>query len=124
MTRNQATKLIETYGQAWMQRDAELILSVFTPEATYFDPAEGVVRGHAGIKKYWEDKVLDSQKDIEFKLLNVWVDNDTVIAEWNASFIDTERQLHIDMTEVAIFGVTDDKFSSLREYYRSVKTQV
>ena len=43
---------------------------------------------------------------------------------WNAKFIDTKRQLHIDMTEVAIFGVRDDKFSSLREYYRNIKTPV
>ncbi|MDR3558464.1 MAG: hypothetical protein P4L61_02955, partial [Candidatus Pacebacteria bacterium] len=63
-----------------------------------------------------------------FKLLNVWIDEGrggvdgaTVIAEWDAEFIDTKRNLHIDMTEVAIFGVKDGKFSSLREYYRSVK---
>lgn len=122
MTHDQAAKLINIYGQAWMQRDADLILSVFTPPATYFDPAEGEVKGHEGIKHYWQFKVLDSQKDIEFKLLNLWVDGDTVIAEWNAKFIDTKRQMHIDMTEVAIFGVDGDKFSSLREYYRNVKT--
>ena len=124
MTHEQATKLIELYGQAWMQRDAELILGVFTPEATYFDPAEGEVRGHAGIKKYWEDKVIASQQDIQFKLLNVWVDSETVIAEWEAHFLDTKRQLNIAMTEVAIFGVDGDRFSSLREYYRSTKTPV
>ena len=107
-----------------MQRDADLILSVFTPDATYFDPAEGEAQGHDGIKHYWQFKVLESQKDIHFKLLNLWIDGDTVIAEWNAKFIDTKRQLHIDMTEVAIFGVRDDKFSSLREYYRNIKTPV
>jgi hypothetical protein len=32
--------------------------------------------------------------------------------------------LHIDMTEVAIFGVKDEKFSSLREYYKSIKTEL
>lgn len=107
-----------------MERDAEKILTVFTPDATYFDPREGEQVGHAGIKSYWEFKVLNSQKDIHFTLLNVWVDGDTVIAEWNAAFIDTARSLHIDMTETAIFGVRDGKFSSLREYYFSKKTAV
>lgn len=121
MTHEQATKLIDIYGQAWMNQDVDLILSIFTREATYFDPAEGVVQGHAGIKNYWQTKVLDSQRNIHFKLLHLWVDNDTVVAEWEASFNDIKRNLHIDMVEVAIFDCDGDKFSSLREYYRSVK---
>ena len=50
MTKDQANQLIATYGRAWEERDANLILSVFTPEATYFDPREGMQIGHAGIK--------------------------------------------------------------------------
>ena len=107
-----------------MERDAEKILKVFTPDATYFDPREGEQVGHEGIRRYWETKVIGSQKDITFRLLNVWVDADAVIAEWNATFIDTARSLAIAMTEVAIFGVKDGKFSSLREYYRSEKKPI
>jgi len=123
MNKARAKKLLDIYGKAWMSRDADLILDIFTLDATYFDPAEGEVRGHAGIKKYWQDKVIACQRDISFKLLNVWIDEakETVIAEWDAEFVDMKRNLHIDMTEVAIFGVKDGKFSSLREYYRSVK---
>lgn len=124
MDKQKATELIVTYGEAWMERDAEKILQVFTPDATYFDPREGEQVGHEGIRKYWETKVIGTQKDINFRLLNVWIDKDTVIAEWNATFIDTARSLAIDMTEVAIFGVRDGKFSSLREYYRSEKKLV
>ena len=124
MEKEKAVSLINLYGEAWMERDAEKILQVFTPDATYFDPREGEKVGHEGIRKYWETKVIGSQKDISFRLLNVWTDTDTVIAEWNATFIDTERSFAIDMTEVAIFGVRDGKFSSLREYYRSEKTPV
>ncbi len=46
----------------------------------------------------------------------------TVIAEWYAEFTDTKRALGIKMTEVAIFTVEGDKFSALREYYKSEKT--
>jgi ketosteroid isomerase-like protein len=124
MTKEKATELIKIYGKAWESRDADLILSIFTPEATYFEPHEGTQVGHAGIKAYWESKVVGTQKDISFKLLNVWIDGDVVIAEWNAVFTDTQRNLLIDMTEVAIFGVAGDKFSSSRECYRTIKKEL
>jgi ketosteroid isomerase-like protein len=122
MTKDRATELITIYGKAWTTRDADLILTIFTPDATYFDPREGVQEGHAGIKAYWETKVIGSQKDITFKLLNLWQDGDTVIAEWNATFIDVSRQLSIDMMEIAVFKVAGDRFSSLRKYYKTSKS--
>jgi ketosteroid isomerase-like protein len=124
MTKERAEILIRTYGEAWEKRDANLILTIFTPNATYFDPKEGVQVGHAGIRAYWETKVIGSQKDITFRLLHLWIDGDTVIAEWNAAFIDTERHLQVDMMEVAIFEVKDDIFCSLREYHRTTKNPV
>ena len=124
MTKDRAIELIGIYGKAWENRDADLILSVFTPTATFFDPREGVKTGHAEIKAYWESKVIGSQKDILFRLLNVWIDGDAVIAEWNVIFIDTTRNFSIDMTEVAIFTAEGEFFSSDREYYRSIKAAV
>lgn len=121
MIHEQAIALLSQYGKAWTTQDANLITEIFTADATYFDPGEGEFHGHAGIKKYWEEKVIGSQKDIAFKLLNTWVDGDAVIAEWDASFIDTKRNLRIIMREVAIFTVKEGKFSSLREYYESKK---
>jgi len=122
MNKEQAQKLLQTYGRAWMTQDPDLILTVFTPDATYRDPSAPELNGHTAIRSYWTNKVVGEQKDISFKLLNVWVNDDTVIAEWKADFIDTKRNLKIDMTEVAILTVKDGKFSSLREYYKDVKT--
>jgi len=124
MTRERAIELIGIYGKAWEDRDADLVLSIFTPAATYFDPREGMKTGHAEIKEYWQSKVIGSQKDVHFKLLNTWIDGDVVIAEWNVLFIDVTRNLSIDMTEVAIFTAEGELFSSNREYYRSIKTAV
>jgi ketosteroid isomerase-like protein len=124
MTKDEAIKLIEIYGKAWETRDPELIVSIFTEEATYNDPKEPENIGRDAIKKYWETKVIGEQEDIQFNLLHVWVDEETVIAEWHATFKDIKRNLFIDMTEVAIFGTKDGKFSSLREYYKSIKTEL
>ena len=122
MTKDAAIALLNIYGEAWGKRDPELILTIFTPDATYDDPKEPKNFGHAEIKKYWETKVIGEQDNIRFNLLHAWVAGDTVIAEWHATFTDVPRQLDIDMHEVAIFGVRDGKFSSLREYYKTVKT--
>jgi uncharacterized protein (TIGR02246 family) len=122
MTHQEATALIETYGKAWETKDPELIATIFTNEATYNDPKEPENIGIEAIKEYWRFKVIGEQDDIKFDIRHIWVDGDTVIAEWHATFKDIKRNLFIDMTEVAIFTVSGDKFSALREYYKSVKT--
>lgn len=122
MTREEAVELITIYGKAWETRDPELIVTIFTEDATYDDPKEPENIGRDAIKEYWITKVIGEQSDIKFEIKHVWVDGDTVIAEWHATFKDTKRNLFIDMTEVAIFTVKDRKFSSLREYYKNTKT--
>ncbi len=122
MTHEEAKKLIQIYGRAWETRDPELIVSIFTEDATYNDPKEPENIGRDAIKQYWVTKVIGEQEDITFTLRHLWVDGDSVIAEWNATFKDIKRNLFIDMDEVAIFTVQGDKFSALREYYKTVKT--
>ncbi|OHA78509.1 MAG: hypothetical protein A2V96_02710 [Candidatus Yonathbacteria bacterium RBG_16_43_6] len=122
MTKEEATKLIEIYGKAWETKDPELIITIFTEDATYDDPKEPVNNGRDAIHKYWISKVIGEQDDIHFHLRNIWIDGKNVIAEWDAEFIDTKRNLRIEMSEVAIFGTREGKFSSLREYYKTIKT--
>ena len=124
MTKDEAKKLIEVYGRAWETRDPDLIATIFTEDATYSDPKEPLNTGVNEIKKYWETKVIGEQEDINFTLLNLWVDEGVVIAEWNAVFKDIKRNLLINMDEVAVFTTRDGKFSSLREYYKSTKTEI
>lgn len=124
MNHEEATKLLEVYGRAWVTRDPELIVTIFTEEATYNDPKEPENIGRDAIKNYWQYKVVGEQENITFDLKNVWVvaGGGTVIAEWHATFKDIKRNVFVDMTEVAIFTVKDGKFSALREYYKSIKT--
>lgn len=124
MTHDEAKKLLDIYSEAWMKQDPDLILNIFTPDATYNDPKEPENHGHDGIRKYWINKVVGEQKDIKLKLLNVWIDKNEVIAEWDAEFVDTKRNLHIKMREIGIFTTRDGKFSSLREYYKTTKTSL
>lgn len=124
MTKDEATKLLNIYGEAWVKRDPELIVTIFTESATYYDPHEPENIGREAIRQYWISKVIGEQDDITFDLRNVWLDGETVIAEWHATFKDIKRNLMIEMDEVAIFAVEGDRFGSLREYYKSKKTPI
>ncbi len=124
MTKEKALELIEIYGKAWVTRDPDLIVSIFTEDATYNDPREPENIGREAIRSYWISKVIGEQDDISFNLKNLWIEGETAIAEWFAEFTDTKRNLRISMKEVAIFTTEGEKFSSLREYYKSDKTPV
>lgn len=121
MTKEIAKKLLNIYGEAWVTRDPDLIISIFTDDATYNDPHESENIGKEAIRSYWVNKVVLGQKDISFHLRNVWVEGETVIAEFDTKFTDIKRNLSIQITEVAILTIKEEKISSLREYYTTIK---
>lgn len=49
MTKEKVIELLNIYGKAWVDRNPDLILTIFTPEATYDDPREAKNYGHEGI---------------------------------------------------------------------------
>lgn len=120
--REGVASLIEIYGRAWMHQDSELILTVFTSDATYYERilAEPM-RGHEAIKDYWETKVLRDQANIEFRLLDLFVDpfKFTAIAVWEACFDDIPKNCRKRMQEFAILELKGGKISSLRECWSS-----
>ena len=105
-----------------MKRDPDLIVTIFTKDATYHDPHEPENFGRDAIRAYWVSKVIGEQEDISFHLRHVWIDGEVVIAEWDATFTDTKRNLRIVMDEVAIAQARGGKFASIREYYKTTKT--
>lgn len=124
MTKEEVTKLLNIYGKAWVTRDPDLIVTIFTPEATYNDPHEPENIGRDAIRACWVSKVVGEQKDIVFDLKHVWIDGGVETSSPNGMLnLQTQyRNLRIQMDEVAIFQTRDGEFSSLREYYKSVKT--
>ena len=113
-------ELLAKYGQAWEEQDTALILSIFTDDASYFDPFyDEPAQGVEGIRNYWDNKVCKDQANIKFNLLHAWVDGNTGIAEWEAEFDDIVKGVRKYIKEVAIFELKDGKFSDLREYYKS-----
>jgi ketosteroid isomerase-like protein len=115
-----ARKLIDTYIRAWTTQDPDLILTVFTPSATYRERVLGEpIRGHAGIRKYWQTKVVEEQANISAELLSLYLDGTTAIAEWEARFDDLVKGYRKRMREVAILEFDGDRVAGLREYWAS-----
>jgi hypothetical protein len=119
-TREHVRALVDTYIRAWTGQDPELILTVFTESARYHERVfERPIEGHEGIRDYWVHKVVGSQANIECELLNLYLDGDTAIAEWEARFDDGVDRVRKRMREVAILELRDGLIDSLREYWSS-----
>jgi ketosteroid isomerase-like protein len=120
LAKQDVRKLIDVYIRAWTTQDPELIVSVFTPSATYHERVlEEPIRGHAGIRAYWQTKVVHEQARIQAELLNLYLDGTTAIAEWEARFDDVVNGHRKRMREVAILEFDGDRIASLREYWAS-----
>ena len=113
-------QLIEKYKKAWVEQNPADIVKIFAKNGIYHEKVlEKPFVGHAQIKKYWKDKVVGEQKNIRFRLLNLFVDGNVAIAEWEARFYDKKRKTNIHMKEIAILKIRNNKISSLREYWSS-----
>lgn len=127
ITQQQARELLAVYIEAWETQDPDLIVTIFTPNATYHERVlEDPIPDRDAIYRYWQTKVASDQANIRAQLLNVYLDGWTVIAEWEATFDDIAQGVRKRMREIAVltveppFRATDPiLISSLREYWAS-----
>ncbi|HEX3091270.1 MAG TPA: nuclear transport factor 2 family protein [Candidatus Angelobacter sp.] len=111
-------KVIDVYQEAWKKRDPDLITTIFTDNAVYHEYVLAKpIRGKTGIWHYWQSRVAGGQDNIEFRLINVYIDGNTAIAEWEAFFDAIHSRARKHMKEVAILEFEGDKIKSLREYW-------
>jgi ketosteroid isomerase-like protein len=112
--------VIATYIRAWVEQDSDLIVSIFTDTATYHERVlQEPIRNREGIRAYWQEKVVESQDHITCELLNLYLDGDTAIVEWEAEFDDVAQNIRKRMREVAILVFEGQLIASLREYWSS-----
>lgn len=120
LTRQEAREVIDTYIRAWEGQDPDLIVTIFTESATYHERVlQDPIPDRKAIRDYWQSKVVESQANIRVKLLNVYLDGETVIAEWLAEFDDTAEGVRKRMREIAVLTFDGGLISSLREYWAS-----
>jgi hypothetical protein len=120
LTKQQIREILDIYIQAWEGQDADLIGTIFTEGASYHERVMGEpIRGREGIRAYWQTKVVGTQANITCELLNLYLDDGTAIAEWEATFDDTAQQVRKRMREVALLTFDGALIDSLREYWAS-----
>lgn len=120
LSKDDVRKVIETYLRAWMTQDPDLIVTIFTPAATYHERVLGEpIRDENGIREYWQTKIVKGQANIQAELLRLYLDGTTAIAEWEARFDDVVAGHRKLMREVAILEFDGDRIASLREYWAS-----
>jgi uncharacterized protein (TIGR02246 family) len=117
--------IVDAYLDAWEAQDPELIVTIFTPDATYHERVlSDPMAGLDAIRKYWETKVVGAQANIHCRPLSLYVDGSTAIVEWLAEFDDVIQGVRKRMREIAVleFEWTMERgylISSLREYWAS-----
>jgi hypothetical protein len=120
LDRRHVREVVDVYIRAWVGQDPDLIVTVFTDDATYHERVlEEPIRRRAGIRAYWQAKVVAAQANITCRLLNLYLDGDTAVAEWEACFDDLPQGVRKRMREVAILEFRDGLIDSLREYWSS-----
>lgn len=120
LTTQTVRDVVATYIRAWVEQDPDLIVTIFTDTATYHERVlEEPIRDREGIRTYWQAKVVESQSHITCKLLNLYLDGNTAIVEWEAQFDDLTQKVRKRMQEVAILVFEGQLIANLREYWSS-----
>jgi ketosteroid isomerase-like protein len=113
-------EVLATYIRAWETQDPELITTIFTPAATYHERVMGdPIPDREAIRRYWVEKVVRAQANISCRLLSLYIDGDTAIAEWVAEFDDLAQGVRKRMKEIAVLEFDGARIRSLREYWAS-----
>ncbi len=120
LTKQDVREVIDVYIRAWETRDPNLIVTIFTEAATYHERVmREPIPDREAIRRYWLTKVVGAQANITCRLLSLYLDGDTAIAEWEAEFDDMTQGLRKRMREIAVLVFDGHLIASLREYWAS-----
>jgi SnoaL-like domain len=122
LTREHVLSVIGVYIKAWESQNPDLIVTIFTPAASYHERVlREPIPDREAIRRYWQTKVVQEQANIRCRLLSLYLDErlGTAIAEWDASFDDLAEGVRKRMREIAVLTFEDGLISSLREYWSS-----
>ena len=118
LTKQDVLDVIDIYIEAWTKQDPELIITIFTEDGTYHERVlEEPIRNHEGIREYWQTKVVVSQANISCKVLNLYLDGNAAIVEWEAEFDDLDKNERKLMHEIAVLTFEGKLIAGLREYW-------
>ena len=111
---------LEAYEKAWESRDAELVVRLFTTDASYREtPFAEAFEGREAIRDYWS-RVTADQSDIDFEFEIIAMNGATGIAQWSAKFRTKSGDVPVELNGVFVLefaGPTEVR--SLREWWHA-----
>lgn len=120
LTKQDVRDVLDVYVRAWETQDPDLIVTIFTEDAEYHERVlEAPIPNRDAIREYWQTKVARDQANISCKLLNIYLDGTTAIAEWQAEFDDVVQGVRKRMLEIAVLDFEGRRIKALREYWSS-----
>lgn len=116
-------RIMEDYRRAWEHKDADLLLTLFTEDATYHEnPFNEPLVGHDAIRKYWQRVVMTNQKDIRFRWRSVHSNGKEHTIEWEAEFTRIEPSQRVELRGMMFLAFSGDRIVRLREYWHKRET--
>ncbi|MEM7025643.1 MAG: nuclear transport factor 2 family protein [Pseudomonadota bacterium] len=96
VTIEEATRWHQDYGRAWETGDADLIVTLFTENASYREtPFDVPMIGHEAIRAYWLDQP-GNHRDVHFTF-EIWgVVGDQCFSHWHTRFEKDHRKRELD----------------------------
>jgi uncharacterized protein (TIGR02246 family) len=113
---------LDSYGQAWTDRDAIAAAELYTDDATYqVTPFDEPIRGRAAIREYWEGVARTEQRiKFEYELLAVTAEYG--IAQWKASFIRVPPGLETKLNGIFLVSMdSNGRCRSLHEWWHKLQ---
>lgn len=114
---------IETYRRAWEQRDADLVVPLFTEDGWYrsfiFDEPHV---GHDGVRAYWE-RVTSNQADVSVRMGAPIVAGNRTAVEWWTEMTASGEPATVAGALVLRFAA-DGRCEELREYWHSAPQRI
>lgn len=107
---------IEAYGRAWETGDEDLLVSLFTDDASYrSSPFRGPFRGRDEIRAYWR-RNAGTQRDKRVRMGRPFVEGNRVAVEWWTTMVDEGEAVTLPGCLLLRFEA-DGRCSDLREYW-------
>jgi hypothetical protein len=108
---------IEGYRRAWAENDVDLVLPLFTEDASYRSSAFREPNlGHEGIRAYWEE-TAGTQRGVEVRMGEPLVDGNLVAVEWWTTMDDAEDGSITLPGCLLLQFAPDGRCFDLREYW-------
>ena len=113
---------LDSYGQAWMDRDPDAAAALYTDDATYqVTPFNEPLRGRAAIHEYWTG-VAKTEERIHFEYEVIAVTAESGVARWQASFVIVPPGLETKLDGIFVVSLTSDgRCKSLREWWHKLQ---